>query len=350
MIPLPVKLSYNHNPISIAVDLPGSKSISNRLLVLSEVLELDMKLENISDSNDTSDLIKAIRQIKTKKVNVIDAGEGGTDTRFLAALLSITSGEWILTASDRMKQRPIRELTEALKHLGAEISYPEKEGFIPLKIKGGELKGGSVTINGNISSQFISALLLIAPALKNGLQLHIKGTTVSWPYIQMTIDILKEFGVEVKLHGSQIDVLPFRKTMEKYVFAVESDWSAASYWYSLLALAPAAHFTLKGLNRISSQGDSVLREIYGQLGVNTEFGNGDVVLTKIPVQTSFFEYDFSSCPDLAQTVAVTCLGLNIPCCLTGLSTLKHKETDRIAALKTELEKFGAMVIATGESL
>ncbi len=342
-------LKFTENNIKESIQLPGSKSISNRLLILNEVLKLKLKFENLSTAKDTEDLVLALKQIKKGKDRTIDIGHAGTDMRFLTALLSLTDGEWTLTGSERMKQRPIAELVNALKQLGAQISYLENEGFPPLKITGTKLSGSIIEIDGSISSQFISALLLIAPILDGGLELKIKGEIVSWSYILMTLDLLSEFGIKVSTVLNTITVKP-SIVIRHSSFEIESDWSSASYWYSIVALSKNAEITLLGLTKGSSQGDSVLPEIYRKLGVNSEFKNGDLLLRKSGATITNLTYDFSDCPDIAQTVAVTCLGLKINCHLTGLSTLKHKETDRLLALKNELEKFGSYVTITNDSI
>lgn len=337
--------------LNSAIQLSGSKSISNRLLILEQVLGLTTRLENISTSEDTQHLQQALHQITNKTATTIDIGHAGTDMRFLTAYLSITEGEWTLTGSDRMKQRPIGELVNALRLLGAEISYLEKENFPPLKINGKKLKGGKIEIDGSISSQFISALLLIAPKFENGLELTLKNDIVSWPYILMTLDLLSEFGIKVSTVLNTIKIAPSLIFNHKsLIYSVESDWSAASYWYSLVALNKNTSITLKGLKKSSSQGDSVLPEIYKELGVSSEFKDDRIILTKNSILTKSFTYDFTNCPDLAQTIAVTCFGLGIKAELTGLKTLKIKETDRILALKNELEKFGADVSVTENSI
>jgi 3-phosphoshikimate 1-carboxyvinyltransferase len=347
-----MRLRYNKKKFDATINLPGSKSISNRLLILKEALGLDIRMSNLSEANDTQLLLKAIEKIKAGK-KLIDIGDAGTDMRFLTALLCITKGEWMLTGSERMKQRPVGELVNALRSIGAKIEFAEKKGFPPLKISGTDLKGGKIKIKGSISSQFISALLLIAPALKRGLQLQITGKKVSWPYVQMSIDILKEFGIRVTSKKNIITVHSSRKgglLHDHFEMQVESDWSAASYFYSMMALGPGGQIILKGLNKKSSQGDSVAAKIYRELGVSSVFKDGNMILKKNKGRSSSFKYDFTDCPDLAQTVAVTCFGLNIPCRLSGLSTLKNKETDRIDALKAELEKLGAKVKTTSNSI
>jgi 3-phosphoshikimate 1-carboxyvinyltransferase len=354
-------LKYNNSNINATIQLPSSKSLSNRLLILNEVLNLNIQLKNISTAKDTQDLIAALKQIKEGKNNVIDIGHAGTDMRFLTALLSVTPGEWVLTGSDRMKERPIGELVNALKQIGAQITYIEKEGFPPLEITGKKLKGGKIEIDGSISSQFISALLLIAPALEGGLEIKINNEIVSWSYILMTLDILCTAGIKVSTVLNTIKVTPLQTPNSQLrtnselrtknsELTVESDWSSASYWFIIVALSKNAEVHLLGLTKHSSQGDSVLPEIYKNFGVNSEFKDGELILTKNADIINYFEYNFSDCPDIAQTVAVTCLGLNINCVLKGLSTLKHKETDRLLALKNELEKFGVEVIITDDSL
>ncbi len=344
-------LSAPENIKNTNIHLSGSKSISNRLLILKEILGLDITFENISTSEDTQHLQKALEQIKNKTISSIDIGHAGTDMRFLTAYLSVTDGKWVLTGSERMKQRPIGELVNALQVLGAEISYLEKENFPPLKITGKKLKGGKIEIDGSISSQFISALLLITPKLEYGLELTLKNKIVSWPYILMTLDLLSEFGIKISTVLNTIKITPSLIFNHKsLIYSVESDWSAASYWFGLVALCKSGTVTLNGLTKSSSQGDSVLPEIYKELGVSSEFKDDQLILTKKSTSTKSFAYDFTNCPDLAQTVAVTCFGLGIKAELTGLKTLKIKETDRILALKTELEKFGAEVNITENSI
>jgi 3-phosphoshikimate 1-carboxyvinyltransferase len=343
-------LRYNKKEIRARIELPGSKSISNRLLILKEVMGWKEELRDLSEAKDTQLLIQAISKIK-KKEELIDIGDAGTDMRFLTALLSITEGEWILTGSERMKERPVGELVNALRQLGAEISYEGKNGFPPLKIKGKKLNGGKVEMDGSTSSQFITALLLISPALSGGIEIELTGNVVSWPYIIMTLDLLSESGMKMSTQNNVISIKPNpRSSILNPKSKVEADWSSASYWFSIVALAPKAEIILKGLNEKTSQGDVVVMDVYSELGVGSEFKNGELHLTKIPVTSKNFNYDFVNCPDLAQTVAVTCFALGIECKLSGLSTLKVKETDRISALKNELEKLGAKVKCTDSEL
>ncbi|MBL7910241.1 MAG: 3-phosphoshikimate 1-carboxyvinyltransferase [Bacteroidia bacterium] len=346
-----LQLSAPEHIKKAAIQLAGSKSISNRLLILNEVLGLNLALENNSTSEDTLLLQNALQQLKNKKGGTIDIHHAGTDMRFLTALLATKEGDWILTGSDRMKQRPIGELVNALRSLGADISYLEKENFPPLKIIGKKLKGGQLEIDGSISSQFTSALLLISPTFEDGLTLTLKNEIVSWPYILMTLDLLSQFGLKVSTVLNTIKIsesLVINPT--SLIYNIESDWSAASYWFSIVALSKNAEIIIVGLTNSSSQGDSILLKIYKELGVSSQFTNKGLLLTKSSNVSSKFEYDFTDCPDLAQTVAVTCFALGIKANLKGLKTLKIKETDRILALKTELEKFGANVEITSDSL
>ncbi|MEI8137467.1 MAG: 3-phosphoshikimate 1-carboxyvinyltransferase [Bacteroidota bacterium] len=344
-------LSAPKNILNSTINLTGSKSINNRLLILNEVLGLHLSFENMSTSEDTLLLQNVLLSIKNKNSGTIDVHHAGTDMRFLTAYLSTKKGEWILTGSERMKERPIGDLVKALKSLGAEITFLEKENFPPLKITGKTLKGGTIEIDGSVSSQFVSALLLIAPTFENGLELTLKNEIVSWPYIQMTLDILSEFGLKV---STFLNTIKFSKSLiavpKSIIYKVESDWSSASYWFSLVALCENAEIKLTGLKNKSSQADAILPELYKQFGVTSTFKNNELILSQNPNINPDFEYDFTNCPDIAQTIAVTCFGLGINAKLTGLKTLKLKESDRIVALKTELEKFGAQVIITENSI
>lgn len=336
--------------IETIIELPGSKSISNRLLMMRAISELPIHFKNLSDSEDTILLAKALGQIVGKRSATIDIHHAGTNMRFLTAYLAVNEGEWIITGSDRMKKRPIAELVNALRELGADITYLEKEGFPPLKIIGKKLYGGRIDIDGSISSQFISALLLIAPSFGDELEIVLKGNIVSAPYIKMTIELLKLFGVYISFNENKIKVSSSKFMMDNDQVLVESDWSAASYWYSMVALSENAVVELHFLDKHSLQADSILPVIYHGLGVHTEFIETGVRLTKKKVVEVEFRYDFTNCPDIAQTIAVTCFGLGLKANFSGLQTLKIKETDRIFALKTEFEKLGAKVEATDNSL
>ena len=344
-----------HKPeasIAGTVFLPGSKSISNRVLMIKALSGLDFHLKNESNSDDTQHLIKALALINSNVSGTIDIGHAGTDMRFLTAYLSLKEGNFELTGSERMQQRPVKELVDVLRSLGADISYKNTEGYPPLLISGKKLKGGEATIKGNVSSQFISALLLVAPYFELGLELTIEEDIVSRPYIDMTIETMKTFGAEVLWQGTKIQVKPVAYRYSKTEYAVESDWSAASYYYSLVALSPAGtKLSLKRLFKNSLQADAVCASIYEKFGVETHYGEEEILITKTTdIPTSTFEYDFINCPDIAQTLVCTSIAMNRPFYFIGLQTLKTKETDRIEALKTELKKLDCKLEITTSTI
>ena len=318
------------------VQLNGSKSISNRVLIIDALCNHQLQLENISNADDTVFL----QQILQSNDAVLDAGAGGTTFRFLTAYLSTQEGrEVVLTGSERMQQRPIKILVDALLQLGADISYVNKEGFPPLRIRGKKLKGGKISLPADTSSQYITALLLIAPTLQEGLALELIGKIVSVPYIKMTLKIMEYFGVKSTFTNNIITVESSQ--YEPKPFYIEGDWSAASYYYSIAILAKEATITLKGLTAQQIQGDAVIADIATKFGVQTTYNNNAVTLTKIAqVQPAHFQYDFLECPDLAQTVVSFCAALQTAMNCNGLQTLRIKETDRIAALDIELQKLG----------
>ncbi len=331
------------------IPITGSKSESNRLLLL-QALFPEIEIKNLSNSDDSN----LMRNALNKSSGVIDIHHAGTAMRFLTAFLSIQENREVeITGSKRMKERPIKILVNALKDLGANIKYLDKKGFPPLKIKGKQLIGGKVSLKANVSSQYISALLLIAPRLKKGLKLKLKGEITSTPYIKMTLNLLDQIGVKTKFEGDTIRVKPFSKKLKSTKLIVESDWSSASYYYSIIALSEVhTQIQLSSYKQDSLQGDSVLAEIYKEFGVITTFDNNSITLlkSKIKNRQSLIELDLANAPDIAQTIAVTCFGLGLECNLTGLHTLKIKETDRLLALKNELEKLGGEVNITDESL
>ena len=329
------------------VTITGSKSESNRLLLL-QALYPNIKLQNVSNSDDSQLMAKAL---KTESV-VVDIHHAGTAMRFLTAYFSIQEGrEVILTGSDRMKERPIKILVDALQSLGAHIEYLENEGFPPLKIKGQKLTNHKVSLQANVSSQYISALLLIATKLENGLELTLEGEVTSVPYINMTLGLLDEIGVQKTFVGSTITITPTNINQQPITLTVESDWSSASYFYSIVALSPVGtEITLSSYKNNSLQGDSVLVEIYKHFGVTSTFGKNTVTLKKETSMLQPLTLNLQDAPDIAQTIAVTCLGLGTSCNLTGLHTLKIKETDRLVALKTEIGKLGGNVEITDRSL
>jgi 3-phosphoshikimate 1-carboxyvinyltransferase len=326
--------------------ITGSKSETNRLLIL-QALYPNLTLENTSNSDDSEVMIKALHS------QLIDVHHAGTAMRFLTAHYAVQDGiEVQITGSSRMKERPIKILVDALNELGAEISYIENEGFPPLKIKGKKLTKSKVSLSAKVSSQYISALLLIAPKLENGLEITLEGEITSVSYIKMTLALLNEMGITTSFIENKITVKP-QFAIQNSQFTIESDWSSASYWYSIIALSEiGTQITLSSFKETSLQGDAVLVEIYKNFGVETIFNdNNSITISK--VNTKFqksFNFNLQSSPDIAQTVVVTCFGLGISCNLTGLQTLKIKETDRLEALKIELTKLGAVISVTNNSL
>lgn len=329
------------------ITITGSKSESNRLLLL-QALFPEVQLENLSNSDDTRVMKAGVHQLK----GTVDIHHAGTAMRFLTAYFaSANQSDVVLTGSSRMKERPISILVDALRQLGASITYLEKEGYPPLKISGRDLAGGSISLPANISSQYISALLLVAPRLNNGLHLELVGQITSEPYIRMTLSLLEQLGVQYTFEGQTITIAPGQQ-VRPASFVVESDWSSASYFYSLAALGTGADLHLSSYREHSLQADSALVEIYSHLGVKTEFKNGGIRLLHKENQAlpEVLSWDLTHAPDIAQTIAVTCFGLGIGCELTGLHTLKIKETDRLMALKEELGKLGASIRVTEDSL
>ncbi len=331
--------------VRTTIQLPASKSISNRALIINALARGTTPPCNLSDCDDTLVMIKALAENN----ETIDIMAAGTAMRFLTAYLSTVQGTHILTGTERMQQRPIQILVNALRELGAQIEYAGKEGFPPLRIHGTELKGNELTLKGNVSSQYISALLMIGPVLKNGLRLHLTGEIISLPYINLTLQLMKEFGAKAAwTSGNSIEVAP--KPYTPVSFMVESDWSAASYWYQIAALSEQAEIELMGLFRNSYQGDSRGAEVFSRLGITTEFTHEGVLLKKSNRLVEQLNEDFVDIPDLAQTFAVTCCLLGIPFRFTGLQSLKIKETDRIFALKAELRKLGYLLQDAQDSI
>jgi len=320
--------------IQARIKLPASKSLSNRALILNALAKNLYPIENLSDSDDTVVMINALNSTE----NFINVGAAGTAMRFLTAYFALKEGEWTLTGSERMKQRPIKLLVDALNSIGGKIEYLEKEGFPPLKIYGNDLSGGIVHLNGGISSQYISALMMIAPYMKQGLEIVLEGKIISKPYIEMTKNLMKEFGAKVKFENNRI-IIP-QQVYQPIHYEVESDWTAASYWYETLSIVGKGEIFLEGLNENSYQGDSKVAQLFEMLGVSTHYLSEGVLLTPTGRYIRKFEYNFIDQPDLAQTFVVTCCLLNIPFHFQGLESLKIKETNRVAALINELEKLG----------
>lgn len=341
-----LKLAHYSKPINGAIQITGSKSESNRLLILQQFFK-NLEIENLGNSDDAQYMQKAL----ASELELVDIHHAGTAMRFLTAYFAVAEERnTILTGSKRMKERPIKLLVDALKSLGADISYLEKEGYPPIKISGKKLSNNKVTINGSVSSQYISALLLIAPSLENGLELTFEGKVTSIPYINMTLGLLTELSIESSWKENVIKVSA-TESIKDIIATVESDWSSASYYYSLAALSETAHITLNSYKQNSLQGDSVLAEIYQHFGVKTRFVENSIILEKgITTSLQPLSVDLKNAPDIAQTIVVTCFGLGVACDLTGLHTLKIKETDRLEALKSELTKLGALIEVTEKSL
>lgn len=323
--------------ITATIQLPASKSISNRALIINALGNGTYTPENLSDCDDTMVMIRALDN--NQPHDTIDIMAAGTAMRFLTAYLSVTPGSRIITGTQRMQQRPIRLLVDALRELGADIEYTANEGFPPLRIHGRELLKDSISLPGNVSSQYISALLMIGPSLKNGLKVTLTGDVISKPYISLTLQLMSDFGAKATWtsdHELQVAPQPYRSIP----YYIESDWSAASYWYQMAALSKEATLTLPGLFKNSYQGDSKVADIFRSLGIETIYGDKSVTLRKTGECVERLDYNFINQPDLAQTFVVTCALMNIPFRFSGLQSLKIKETDRMAALIKEMGKLG----------
>lgn len=349
-----MKLEKSDLKDNVTVEISGSKSISNRLLILSHLFENTIMIENLSNSQDTQLLQEAL----SSDAEIIDIHHAGTAMRFLTSYFSLQEGRTtVLTGSERMKERPIGSLVDALRHLGADITYVEKEGFPPLKIIGKRLDKSSVSIPANISSQFISSLLLVGSKLENGLEIHLEGKITSRPYLEMTLKILRSIGLGTQWEGQIIKIFPniqSEKNSQIIKCITESDWSSASYYYSLAAIGRKS-INLKSFRPYSLQGDSDLKEIYWNFfGVNTISQGSESKISLLPESSFIFPekiyLNMNDCPDIAQTLCVTATALQIPFEITGLETLKVKETDRLVALKNELFKIGCISEITDDSI
>lgn len=331
-----------------ALTISGSKSETNRLLLL-KALYPNLSLENCSNSDDAM----AMKEALCSTTNCIDIHHAGTAMRFLTAYFAIQeSKDIILTGSSRMKERPIKILVDALNQLGVKITYLEKEGFPPIRIKGTKINLNQVILPANVSSQYCTALMLIASSLEKGLEIQLEGTITSLPYIKMTLALLQNIGIEATFNESRIKINNLKSDSVKQTVTVESDWSSASYYYSLIALSKIdTQITLSSYKKDSLQGDAILVSIFHKLGIETIFNNDTITIKKTatPIESNLI-LDLNDAPDIAQTIAVCCFGLGISCHLTGLQTLKIKETDRLIALKTELTKLGATIEVTEDSL
>lgn len=320
------------------IQLPASKSESNRALMIATYGGFPADFQNLSDSNDTCILANALCDIQNKKP-IIDIADCGTAARFLMTYLACHAGEWLLTGTERMKQRPIKPLVDALTKLGTDIQCAEKQGFLPLQVHGKPIQGGKVGIDMTQSSQFASSLLLAAPMFPNGLELELLGEPNSMPYLDMTLAMMRHFGADVERSGRMIKVNS--KPYQPISFVVSSDWSAASYWYEMAAFSEECEIRLHGLSLPSLQGDAIIAEWMKSLGVCTTAFEDGLVLTKMPFVKQPLSFDFTDCPDLYPTMAATCAGLQVEAQLTGIENLRLKESDRIEAMQTELAKLGS---------
>ncbi|MDT3402413.1 3-phosphoshikimate 1-carboxyvinyltransferase [Mucilaginibacter terrae] len=359
-----ITVSRNNKIVKATIQLTGSKSECNRALVIEALSKDKVQVTNISDAADAVLLAGILRKVvgyplsvigeesqesttHNSQLTTVNIGPAGTAMRFLTAYFTLQNEEVLLTGTERMKQRPIGILVDALRELGADIGYAENEDFPPLHIKGGfEQKTNQITIKGDISSQYITALLLIANSLPQGLMLHIDGELTSRPYVEMTLSMLKQAGIQHQWNDNVISIAN-QDFVETSIW-VEPDWSAASYWYSVAALADEAELFLPGLTSYSLQGDSVITELMANFGITSQFKDGGVYLKKEPKPIVRKIFDLKSCPDLAQTLVVICAALGHEATFTGLETLKIKETDRIAALQNELAKMGVKLIEKGQ--
>lgn len=319
----------------VKVQLVASKSISNRALIVNQLASEPGTISNLSEARDT----QTMQRLLNSDDHTLDVLDAGTTMRFLTAFLTITNEERIITGTPRMRERPIKILVEALREIGGNIDYLQKEGYPPLHIKGLKKQiNNAVSLRGDVSSQYISAMLMIGPLLPQGLSLHLVGKVGSRPYIDMTLKVMETFGVNSEWHGNTIIIAP--QKYQATSMTVEPDWSGASYWYSFIALSNSGSVSIADLRDKSLQGDRAIADIMSKLGVQTEFTNKGAVLSKSFHQDNV-DIDFSNCPDLAQTVAVVCAAKGIYCTMRGLESLKIKETDRIEALKKELAKIDA---------
>lgn len=332
------QVSADIKNIDAKINLPASKSISNRALIINALSYSPYPIRNLSDSDDS----KVLEAALFSNTNKFDIGHAGTAMRFMTAFLAKIAGEWEITGSERMQQRPIAILVDALNKLGAKIEYLGNEGCPPLKIFGSHLKGQTIELDGSVSSQYISALLLIAPTVENGITLQLKGNVTSKSYIKLTLELMAKFGIQYRWEGNEIFV-PEQNYFARD-FTCEADWSGASYWYQIMALVDSGEVLLENLQLDSLQGDANIAGWFEQFGVKSSQKNDGVLLYKIEnIQPEILNIDFIENPDVAQTMACLCVAKGIPFQFTGLKTLKIKETDRIAALQNELSKFGAEI-------
>lgn len=346
-----LKLSKITNSFSGEIEIKGSKSISNRLLIIKGLAGSNCEIANLSNSDDTIILDAFLKRIETCERSgipmIIDVGNAGTIARFLTSYLSFREGMWLITGSTRMRERPMKGIVDGLLQLGANITYQGKEGYLPLKIIGSDIRSKVIDIDVSKSSQFLSSLMLIGPYLEKGLTVVFVGSPVSFPYVEMTQKLMQKFGAHIILDSEKVIVRPGK--YEFHSCAVEPDWSSASYWYELVALSKNAELFLPGFSKKSLQGDSIISDIYRQLGVSTEFTNDGIVISKLESIPTSFSYDFSGTPDIVPAVMTTCAALGIDSEFKNIGQLIHKESNRIDALQTELHKVGAMLTKRGNS-
>lgn len=341
-----IRIERRFGHLSGNIPLTPSKSITNRILMIRALSGIDFEIVNKATANDSV----ILEEIFKNPGEVIDAQDAGTVYRFLTAFFSCRPGKHILTGSDRMKFRPIGQLVNALNSIGANIKYAGEENFPPLEINGSVLKGGRVIIDATESSQYISALLLIAPVLSDGLTIEMQGKIASFPYVLMTVELMRQFGITVEMKENIISVKPGHYTNDS--FTIENDWSASSFWYVIASLAESAELKLSGLKQNSIQGDSVIAKIMEQFGIKTVYEINNVLISKIKnfKMPKDFEFDFSYCPDLVIPLAILCSGLNVNARFTGVKNLRIKESDRLATLKSELSKAGTKVSIEDDSI
>lgn len=345
-------LSRPEKAIDTKIDIPGSKSESNRALILQHLCLGHIQLDNLSTSDDTLTMEHYLKVIDNYSGSgiplIVDVGNAGTVARFLTAYLANTTGHWLLTGDESMRVRPMHPLVDALRKLGAKIEYTGEEGCLPIRIIGTKLEGGCVEIDSSVSSQFVSALLLIAAVLPKGIQLKLKGNRVSAPYIKMTLEIMKHFGIKHQINGDIIQVP--NQMIRPNKLKIGGDWSSASYWYEIAALAPNSSITLTGLKENSHQGDKVIIDIFKKFSIQSDFTENGLVLRHMNEESGDYQKDFTHFPDLAQTCLTTFAGLGKTGMFSGLQTLHNKETDRIAALNIELRKIGVELVEKEEGI
>ena len=346
----PVILKNRKKNLQGSFKLTGSKSISNRLLIMKALSESDIRFENLSKSEDT-DLLKFYLSFLDTCANsriamIVDTKNAGTVMRFITAFAAVRQGKWLVTGHERMKKRPIAPLVDALRQLGANIEYTEEEGYPPIKLLGHQLQSTDITIDARQSSQFVTAIMMIAPYLAYGLTINLKGKPVSESYIQMTARLMQQAGIDVEMDNQSIKIEPGEYHLKPIY--IEPDWSSASYWYELVALSDNASIVLDGLKEDSCQGDRALADIFNEFGVQTEFQANGIRISKKGSVSSEFKYNFSSNPDIAPTAMVTCAALGIKAIFTGINHLRLKESDRIEGLTAELAKIGTTLSKSGQ--